>query len=116
MSPASLANLKKFKPGASGNPKGRSKEWACPVAVLRRQLTKSGDIEGIMAKLREMALAGNLEAIKLILDRVVGKVTDKVELSGAVSVSETASLAQYTREELEQLRAIQLAATARSAN
>jgi hypothetical protein len=40
-----------------------------------------------MDKLRDMALAGDLDAIKVILDRVDGKVLERHEVTSAESLS-----------------------------
>ena len=64
-----------------------------------------------METLLAMAFDGNLEAIKVLLDRNDGKVKDQVEHSGAIATAKP--LAMYTTEEIEQLRFIAVAAEQR---
>ena len=42
-----------------------------PVARLRRELLKDGQLEALVVKTYEMALAGDVSAIRILLDRVV---------------------------------------------
>jgi len=62
----------RFKPGQSGNPAGRPRGLA---AIARKQLEEiaaDGDQtrgELVVRKLIDLALAGNVQAIRLILDR-----------------------------------------------
>jgi len=62
----------RFKPGESGNPSGRPRGLA---AIARKQLEEvaaGGDQtrgELLVRKLIDLALAGNVQAIRLVLDR-----------------------------------------------
>lgn len=57
-----------WKPGQSGNPSGR-KPGSGPTQQLREALGK--DVELIINKVREQALAGDLSAAKLVLERLL---------------------------------------------
>lgn len=57
-----------WKPGQSGNPSGR-KPGSGPTQRLREALGR--DIELIIDKVREQALAGDLTAAKLVLERLL---------------------------------------------
>jgi len=56
----------KFKPGLSGNPKGRPKNTN--TSIFRNKLIEA--TPGIIDRLIEMALEGDSMAIKAVLDRV----------------------------------------------
>jgi Family of unknown function (DUF5681) len=77
--PRSLANLKPFVAGRSGNPGGKSK--ALLTAVLRERLTEQ-DAAQISDVLIAQAKAGNLKAVELILDRLEGRPLQRNENSG----------------------------------
>jgi Family of unknown function (DUF5681) len=56
----------KFKPGLSGNPKGRPKNTN--TSIFRNKLIEA--TPGIIERLIEMAMEGDTMAIKAVLDRV----------------------------------------------
>lgn len=56
-----------WKPGQSGNPEGRPKGTPNPQAKLRRMI----DAEGIVKKLQEAALAGDVQAARTLLERAL---------------------------------------------
>ena len=57
----------KFKPGQSGNPNGRPKDKT-PATLLRKSII--GDIPAIINTLVELAKGGDVQAAKVLLDRV----------------------------------------------
>jgi len=81
----------KWKKGESGNLNGRPKGRVSLTSRLRSQLleelpnAQSDKVKAdlIIHALVEEARAGNMQAIICILDRLEGKVTDKVEMSGS---------------------------------
>lgn len=84
----------KFEKGKSGNPAGRKKGEFRITEVLRadaqvvltkfgRRHNKTGTRAQLISEiLWDMALRGNLKAIELLLDRLDGKPTAAVELTG----------------------------------
>jgi hypothetical protein len=77
----------KFKPGVSGNPKGRA-PGSTPAVKLRKAISK--DIPNIITKLVDQALAGDVQAAKVLLDRVV-PVLKPQSLPVAIPLSDTLS-------------------------
>lgn len=79
-----------FQKGNNANPNGRPKKRPMMTPALRAILGKRAPEEfgnvtnrvAIAQKLVEIALGGDTQAIKLIYERVDGKVPDPVELSG----------------------------------
>ena len=57
-----------WKPGQSGNPRGR-KPGSVPTQQLREALGKDADL--VIDKVREQAIAGDLTAAKLVLERLL---------------------------------------------
>lgn len=77
---------KLWKPGESGNPNGRPPKNRALSDLLRVALSHKGE-DGITLrvamtqKLAEMAAAGDLDAIKVVLERIDGKVPDTLNLN-----------------------------------
>ncbi|MFA4901752.1 MAG: DUF5681 domain-containing protein [Desulfobaccales bacterium] len=59
-----------FKPGKSGNPKGKAKGTLHKATRAALALLE-GDLEAITEKLVEKAKEGDLMAVKLILDKLI---------------------------------------------
>jgi hypothetical protein len=72
-----------FVKGQSGNPKGRPPAVPTFARVLRAQLDAVRDGSStrdlLAAVVVDKALAGDLDAVKWIVDRVDGKVPDRLE-------------------------------------
>ncbi len=61
-----MANTK-FKPGQSGNPAGRPKDKT-PATLLRKSI--ADDMPAIIHTLVELAKGGDVQAAKVLLDRI----------------------------------------------
>ncbi|WP_043758376.1 DUF5681 domain-containing protein [Imhoffiella purpurea] len=61
--------MARFKPGESGNPSGRKLGSENKVTKLRRSLEK--DLPDVLAALVDQAKSGDVQAIKILLDRVM---------------------------------------------
>ena len=59
-----------FKPGESGNPKGRTPGTRCK-ATMAAQALLDGESEALTRKVVELALKGDLTALRLCLERIV---------------------------------------------
>ena len=71
----------RWKPGQSGNPKGKPPGTLGIASKLRQQI----DVKAIIAKLSESAAKGNTRAAELLLDRALPplrSVAEPVELPG----------------------------------
>lgn len=73
-------------PGQSGNPAGRPKGAKGRLAELKRELEiavrdnlNPKVVRGILQRMAEMALAGDVKAAKLILDKVLTNASDGEE-------------------------------------
>ena len=78
-----------WKPGQSGNPKGRPKKLNTIPDILRaigeEEGTKNGEhtkLDVVMRKVFEFALAGKSWAVEFIANRTEGKVTETHEIIG----------------------------------
>jgi len=69
---------KGFRPGRSGNPAGRPKGQSL-TALLRAQLDKGNNAQALAKMIVDKALSGDYQFCKLILERMEGKVPDRVE-------------------------------------
>jgi hypothetical protein len=68
--PANRTEQGRFPAGVSGNPSGRPKVIAALEAKIRE--THGPGVVDVLAKVREMALAGDVNAARVFLDRVMG--------------------------------------------
>ena len=77
-----------FKAGISGNKSGRPKGSLSMVALIRKELQANNakKAKAIVRALLKEAEAGNISHIKELLDRIDGKVADKVEAEFGVVI------------------------------
>ena len=79
-----------WKTGQSGNPNGRSPGNSPAVALRKLLETVDGEgrvrVDNVARVLYEQAMLGNLEAIKIIFDRVDGKLSQIVEVDATQTV------------------------------
>jgi hypothetical protein len=74
----------RFQPGQSGNPAGRPKGQSL-TARLRRYLDAPGKdgrprADRLAETLAELALSGDIRAIRMVLDRLDGKALDRIKV------------------------------------
>ena len=73
----------RFVKGVSGNPGGRPKDF---LSQALRAAWTDEDIKRLGAVVKALALSGNLEAVKMSLDRFEGKAPQSVDVKGDVTV------------------------------
>jgi len=76
----------RWKPGQSGNPKGRPKDK--PITAALRELMDRNDgeaIKALAAVALKNALKGDFRFAKEILERVDGKVAEQLDLNADVN-------------------------------
>jgi hypothetical protein len=103
-----------WKPGQSGNPKGRAKKDQTLTDILKKYSNKKGRIEingkqltnkeALAFFLWEMAVIDkNLSAIKYIYDRTDGFPLQMEKIEAAIEIKEKQDLSRLTTEEVEEL-------------
>jgi len=79
-----------FKPGQSGNPKGRPPKLPKLDELLADIMGEEKDgqtaTEAILKRIRLQATQGNLKAAEMLLERAYGKPKQPVELSGGIQI------------------------------
>lgn len=83
--------MSKFEKGQSGNPKGRPPSQPKELVNYRDLITVE-DVQGILSAVIEQAKAGDIQAAKLILDKVLPslKAVDvQANIEGGVKVYAT---------------------------
>lgn len=101
--PPNPQNLKPFKKGQSGNPKGRPKMpdiREALVKILAEEKDGYTALDAILAQLRAKAAKGDIKAAEVLLDRAYGKARQTID--GNISVRK---LEEMTDAELEAIAA-----------
>lgn len=79
-----------FKKGQSGNPAGRPKKGEALTDILKAFLDKKDGSktrkQQLVERLYDLAMAGEVSAMKYIFDRIDGKVPDKLEFPEGINV------------------------------
>lgn len=79
-------NLKPFKPGQSGNPKGRPKKIPAIDVLLAEVLGEEKEgksaAQAILIALRAKATKGDVRAAEVLLDRAYGKAKQEIKHEG----------------------------------
>ena len=91
--PNNMENLRNWKPGQSGNPKGRLKQK--PMTDALKALMDKDDgaaIKVLIQKAYDEAKGGDFRYFKEIMDRIDGKVIEQIELNADVNVQELPGL------------------------
>lgn len=72
-----------FKPGTTGNPNGRPKKGYSITETIRSMMDEKPEIkQALSTKVIEMALKGDLAALKLVWSYLEGMPIAKTELTG----------------------------------
>jgi hypothetical protein len=94
----------KYKPGQSGNPKGRPKSGTALTDLLRKELNRKDEDNvakkaRLVNKLIELADGGDVIALKYVFDRVDGRPTEtvKADVSGAMDFNTAAAAEKLER-------------------
>ncbi len=88
------SNLKPWRKGQSGNPKGRPRKADCLTSLLKEEIEKVDPKDKHKRTFRELiviatmrlAMKGNAAALREVWDRMDGKVKDAVEMTGSVDL------------------------------
>lgn len=76
---------KRFKPGKSGNPKGRPKKLPGLDQLLIEVLADEKDgrtaAQAILISMRSKAIKGDVRAAEVLLDRAYGKIRQEIDLN-----------------------------------
>lgn len=92
----------RFRPGQSGNPKGRPPERPLTASLREALDANDGELIETLARVAvDKAEGGDFRYFKEIMDRVDGKVTNRLDVSA--SGMSAADLSGLTQEDLQQL-------------
>jgi len=108
---ANEKNLKPFKKGQSGNPKGRPPLRDIKEVLkdlLSQEKNNTQLIDGLMSVVVNKALKGDLKAVDMLLSYTYGKPTQKTEITGSEgeAIQIKHDLSKLSVDELKQLKEI----------
>lgn len=95
-----IPNNKPFAKGVSGNPSGRPKDVL--THAIREKLTPD-QASALADKLMALAMAGDLKALEIVLDRVEGKAVARQEQGDPGAFERLSALREMTPDELRAL-------------
>ena len=90
----------KFEKGQSGNPNGRPRNQI-PTAQKLRELIKTDDVSAIIAAMVEQAKGGDIQAAKLILDKVLPSLKAVEVIDDAATTTPPPVIIQLVAQEFE---------------
>ncbi|MDA2928732.1 DUF5681 domain-containing protein [Acidobacteria bacterium AH-259-O06] len=108
----------RWKPGLSGNPKGRPKKSECLTSILKEEIAKIDPedrkkrtwVELVAIATIKLAIKGNATALKEVWERMDGKVKQDLGLEPTAPIQvlnyEVSKLRQLSDDELEQAESI----------
>ncbi len=77
----------KWKPGQSGNPNGRPKRTVEEAALEKfRQRFNNGSFGDVLDALERQVIRGNIRAIELVFEYLLGKPTQRHEIDAIVAL------------------------------
>lgn len=89
-----------FKKGQSGNPKGRPKGTFSLTTELKKQLAENPSAkEAIIERVLDMAVDGDLDAVKMVWERTDGR--PKQEVAATVVTHTPVDLSKLSDEDLD---------------
>lgn len=111
------SNLKSFKKGESGNPKGRPKGQSL-TSILQdavdRKISKTDPLSGLKKKVTiskalaysviSKGLKGDIKAINMIFDRLEGKPKQSIEMDGDLNTNTNRTNIDLTFEQAYELK------------
>lgn len=78
----------RWKAGESGNPAGRPKKGLAVTDVMHQMLEEKPEIKkALAAKLFEMAIGGDITAIRELLNRLEGMPKQENEMTGGLEIN-----------------------------
>ncbi|MDF1613657.1 DUF5681 domain-containing protein [Desulfurivibrio dismutans] len=89
-----------FKPGQSGNPKGRPKGSRNKATLAALELLE-GELEGLTRKAVELALNGDIQALRLCIERLVPVAKEKAVKLRLPKITASRELSELTGAILE---------------
>ena len=88
MHPNSIANLRPFPRGVSGNPRGKNATAPSITRELMKLLAEPHIIEALTRAVVKHAINGDMRALTMIWDRTDGMLQQRVEVTQAMTYAE----------------------------